>query len=102
MGYAPTTGAREGFPTFSSSAYGHSQPLPMNEPTLPFEKTSACCGFASSPVLLARESASAVAFHEARPACAWAELRLPAQRPFLKRARSEEHTSELQSRGHLV
>src|SRR3954447_12883440 len=25
IGYAPTTGAREGFPTFSSSAYGHSQ-----------------------------------------------------------------------------
>src|SRR4051812_46169330 len=56
IGYAPITGARAGFPSFSSSAYGHSQPLPMNEPTLPLEKTSDCCGFASSPVLLARES----------------------------------------------
>jgi hypothetical protein len=46
----------EGLPTFASRAYGHSQPLPMNEPTLPLANTSACCGFASSPVLLARLS----------------------------------------------
>src|SRR6266511_154886 len=56
MGYAPTTGARSGLPTFSSRAYGHSQPFPMNEPTLPLAKTSACCAFASSVVLLARVS----------------------------------------------
>src|SRR5919204_258225 len=56
IGYAPTIGARDGLPTFSSRAYGHSQPLPMNEPTLPLAKTSACCGLASSVVLLARVS----------------------------------------------
>src|SRR3954470_9255886 len=60
IGWAPTTSARPGFPSFSSSAYGHSQPLPMNEPTLPFAKTSACCGFASSVVLLARVSDFAI------------------------------------------
>src|SRR5204863_2314389 len=49
IGYAPITFASDGLPSFSSRAYGHSQPLPMNEPTLPLEKTSDCCGFASSP-----------------------------------------------------
>src|SRR5919204_5298682 len=33
LGYAPTSGASDGLPTFASSAYGHSQPLPMNSPT---------------------------------------------------------------------
>src|SRR3954465_6761213 len=60
--YAPTTGASAGFPSFSSSAYGHSQPLPMNEPTFPFANTSDCCGFASSPVLLARDSCVSTVF----------------------------------------
>ena len=44
IGYAPMCPARAGLPSFGSSAYGHSQPLPMNEPTLPLAKTSACCG----------------------------------------------------------
>src|SRR2546423_14577643 len=48
IGYAPTTGSSAGLPTLASSAYGHSQPLPMNDPTLPLAKTRACCGFASS------------------------------------------------------
>ena len=34
IGYAPICLASDGLPTFLSSAYGHSQPLPMNEPTL--------------------------------------------------------------------
>ena len=55
IGYAPILEAREGLPTFLSSAFGHSQPLPMKEPTRPLAKTSDCCGFASSPVLFARE-----------------------------------------------
>ena len=33
IGYAPILPSRPGFPTFGSSAYGHSHPLPMNEPT---------------------------------------------------------------------
>src|SRR3954463_5289687 len=49
IGYAFSDDAGPGLPIFSSSAYGHPQPLPMNEPTLPLAKTSACCGFASSP-----------------------------------------------------
>src|SRR5213595_3223552 len=56
IGYAPMTGARAGFPSLVSSAYGHSQPFPRNEPTLPLANTRDCCGFASSPVLLARLS----------------------------------------------
>src|SRR5690242_9884680 len=56
IGYAFIEPASDGLPTLSSSAYGHSQPLPTNEPTCPLENTSACCGFASSPVLLARLS----------------------------------------------
>src|SRR5207249_10532615 len=60
IGYAPTTGASAGSPSFSSSAYGHSQPLPMNQPTLPLANTRDCCGFASSVVLLARVSVFAI------------------------------------------
>src|SRR6266542_3744902 len=86
IGYAPTTGARAGFPSFSSSAYGHSQPLPMNEPTLPFAKASACCGFASSPVLLARESASTVDFSTVSAVIACFELSVPFHLPFLRTA----------------
>ena len=55
MGYAPILPALAGFPSFGSSEYGHSHPLPMNEPTLPLAKTSACCGCASSPVVRPRE-----------------------------------------------
>src|SRR5919197_39025 len=33
IGYAPKTEARSGFPESLLSAYGHSQPLPMNDPT---------------------------------------------------------------------
>src|SRR5256884_4568278 len=60
IGYAPTTGASDGSPSFAANAYGHSQPLPMNEPTLPFANTRDCCGFASSVVLLARVSVFAI------------------------------------------
>src|SRR5256885_10973944 len=49
IGYAFIESDNDGLPTFVSSAYGHSQPFPMNEPTLPLANTSACCGFASSP-----------------------------------------------------
>jgi hypothetical protein len=82
IGYAPITGARAGLPSFSSNAYGHSQPFPMNEATLPFAKTSACCGFASSPVLFARESARTVAFSLVRAAIACFELSTPFHFPF--------------------
>ena len=71
-----------GFPSFGSSAYGHSQPLPMNEPTLPLAKTSACCGCASSPVLFARESLSAIVRQAVRPASACGESSVPTHLPF--------------------
>ncbi len=74
--------SRLGFPTFGSSAYGHSHPLPMNEPTLPLAKTSACCGFASLPVLFALERMRAVFRHAVRPASALPELSVPCQRPL--------------------
>src|SRR4029079_19661604 len=38
IGYAFIEVASDGLPSLSSSAYGHSQPLPTNEPTLPFAK----------------------------------------------------------------
>src|SRR5688572_204389 len=77
IGYAPILLAREGLPTLGSSAYGHSQPFPMNEPTRPFEKTRACCGLASSPVLFARERDRTIAFSLVRPWIACGELRVP-------------------------
>src|SRR5437660_6840781 len=84
IGYAPTTGASAGFPTLSSSAYGHSQPLPMNEPTLPFAKTSDCCGFASSPVLLARLSCLNMVSTWFSAVRAWGELSVPFHFPPLR------------------
>src|SRR5439155_14322823 len=42
IGYAPITEARDGLPSFSSSAYAHSQPVPMTEATSPFAKTTDC------------------------------------------------------------
>src|SRR5437660_9410069 len=77
IGYAPTSGARLGFPTLGSSAYGHSQPLPMKSPTFPFAKTSDCCGFASSPVRFARESACTIPFRTVRALIACFELSAP-------------------------
>src|SRR5438093_3803395 len=86
IGYAPTTGARAGLPTFSSSAYGHSQPLPMNDPTLPLAKTSDCWGLASSPVLLARVSClnNVLTWFSAVSACG--ELRVPFHFPPVRTA----------------
>src|SRR3954464_3024534 len=83
IGYAFIELAGPGFPSFSSSAYGHSQPLPMNEPTLPLEKTSDCCGFASSPVLLARESCLSTAFTWFNAVIARGVLSVPFHFPFL-------------------
>src|SRR5215211_641002 len=86
IGYAPIFFASEGLPSFSSSAYGHSQPLPIIEPTRPFEKTSACCGFASSVVLLARERALTIDLTWFKPWSAWGELSVPFHLPFLNSA----------------
>src|SRR4051794_40713124 len=86
IGNAPMTGARFGFPSFVSSAYGHSHPLPTNEPTLPLENTSDCCGFASSPVLLAREREWTVALSTVRPLSARGEFSVPFHLPFLRTA----------------
>src|SRR6266542_3785435 len=86
IGYAPTTGARAGFPSFSSSAYGHSQPLPMKEPTLPLAKTSACWGFASSVVLLARVNVLKTVWTWVRARSACGELRVPFHLPPLRTA----------------
>src|SRR5207302_2784494 len=83
IGYAPIAGASAGLPSFGSSAYGHSQPLPMNDATLPFAKTSACCGFASSPVLFARDWAATVALSAFRPAIEALELSAPCHLPPL-------------------
>jgi hypothetical protein len=68
-------------PTFASSAYGHSQPLPTNDPTLPFAKTSACCGFASSVVLLARDSDFAIEATWFSAASAFGEFSVPFHLP---------------------
>src|SRR3954447_6866577 len=70
-----------GFPSFGSSAYGHSQPLPINWPTEPLANTSACCGCASSPLLLARESVIAAVFHAFRPASDRFESSVPTHLP---------------------
>src|SRR3954471_16641089 len=86
MGYAFIELDRAGLPSFSSSAYGHSQPLPTNEPTLPFAKTSACCGFASSPVLLARVSLAKTVFTWLRALSALGEFSDPCHLPFLRTA----------------
>jgi hypothetical protein len=53
----------------------------MNEPTLPLAKTSACCGCASSPVLFARESVSAVVRQAASPWSACGESSVPTHLP---------------------
>src|SRR5439155_17008258 len=84
IGYAPTTFARSGFPESLFNAYGHSQPLPMNEATWPLAKTSACCGCASSVVLLARERARTVDFATVRPLIAFAAARVPTHLPFFR------------------
>src|SRR5215212_7296828 len=82
IGYAPIEFFSAGLPSFGSSAYGHSHPLPMNEPTLPFANTSACCGCASSPVLFARERLSATFCHAVSPRNAAGESSAPIHLPF--------------------
>src|ERR1051326_3037742 len=84
IGYAPTTSARAGLPESLFSAYGHSQPLPMNDPTCPLAKTSACCGCASSVVLLARERARTVFFAAVRPLIAAGFASVPTHLPFFR------------------
>src|SRR4051812_8210578 len=81
IGYALIESFKPGFPSFGSSAYGHSHPLPMNWPTEPFAKTRACCGCASSPLLFARESVREAFFQALRPASDRFESSVPTHLP---------------------
>ena len=69
-------------PTFGSSVYGHSQPLPTNDATLSLAKTTLGYGCDSSVVRLARDVDLTIDLSVVNAVIAWGESSVPTHLPL--------------------
>jgi hypothetical protein len=84
IGYAPSCGARSGFPVLGSMMPPHSQPLPIIDATCPCAKTWSCVS--SLPVRSARDDARTSVLSRVSAFWEMLESSEPTHLPFLNRA----------------